>query len=87
MARNNNTVTVDEFPILTPQQYIWLATGIGGLSRQDAQIKSGYNRGTWYNWYDLYPREGKLPKDRGAMERLYRIAETNGWINEGAIAA
>jgi hypothetical protein len=82
VIRDYLTVSPVEFPVLTPREYIWLATGKGNLSHQAAYILSGYNRGSWYNWYN----KGSLPKDRGVMERLYNIADSMGWIDE-AIAS
>ena len=81
MARTKHTVLSPvEFPILEPEEYLGLAfrhdLGIG-----QAKQLTGFGEATWKNWLGKTRKPGEIR--RAFLEKLYRIAVKQGWINEG----
>lgn len=74
------------FPILQPYEFMQLANG-AGLNKEQAKQISGFSRNTWSLWMGHCMSRCPDSPQRDKLERLHRIAETMGWIKEGAIAA
>lgn len=85
MARSKSTILSPvEFPVLEPLEYLGLAERNGLLGVQAKQL-SGFGDCTWKEWTSQNRKPGKIR--RVFLEKLHRIAEKMGWINEGVIAA
>ncbi len=84
MARNKHTVLSPvEFPVLEPMEYLGIADR-HGLGVGQAKQLTGFGETTWKSWTSPTRKPDNIRREY--LEKLYRIAEKMGWINE-AIAA